>query len=639
MSALNISRALPSAVTSDVSAGKVQEMGGDEGGNGFADVFRDLGRASRDGGESLSGAKSDKTGEEQAGRNGKATDQNAKPDKAFSLADALATAASKRSAETAPSNASISSTPDGATTAQASTLLAMFDGATPGQDGADASSSDVATPKDDQGKGKSQTEMERAARGRRLANDGLNRLLFGSKDGINGLSPATKPAVLSDDEIRSANADQPLLISEADDTQGATDANASATPALSDPAAVVLQGLAQLTDMVPRTTEDGQTEGRDAAPTVVVAPNTGDQDGGTGQGRTLSVSVLSRETHFAPIRTLAMNGGSAPADAAATSAAAAPLGADTTVARPETRAAAGLRGLRPERLAVQDTPGAAPLSGKTVIADAGGDATTTGSTQATVADAARTGTRQDSRSGNSGKDDRNQPDTQRLTETTAEAARSDVKQGQTSNVSEAAHGTAETAPLTGTAGIAPTNAIATPNLPALQQIGAAIAAEATSMDQGAGIASADSSTAQVLAGPVRILQIQLKPDELGTVNVRMRLSGGTLEIQLRASNPETARMLERDRDALTDLLKASGISADTISIVGIDGGTSQITGRDAGRPFEGDGAQTQPEARDSRDGLDQDNRGSGNDDSQKGGRDDEARNRSRSADAGFDFRV
>ncbi|WP_332119783.1 flagellar hook-length control protein FliK [Azorhizobium caulinodans] len=639
MSALNISRALPSAVTSDVSAGKVQEMGGDEGGNGFADVFRDLGRASRDGGDSLSSAKSDKAGEEQAGRNGKAADQNAKPDKAFSLADALATAASKRSGETAPSNASISSTADGATTAQASTLLAMFDGATPGQDGADAPSSDVATPKDDQGKGKSQTEMERAARGRRLANDGLNRLLFGSKDGINGLSPATKPAVLSDDEIRSANADQPLLISEGDDTQGATDANASATPALSDPAAVVLQGLAQLTDMVPRTTEDGQTDGRDAAPTAVVAPNTGDQDGGTGQGRTLSVSVLSRETHFAPIRTLAMNGGSAPTDAAATSAAAAPLGADTTVTKPETRAAAGLRGLRPERLAVQDTPGAAPLSGKTVIADAGEDATTTGSTQATVADAARTGTRQDSRSGNSGKDDRNQPDTQRLTETTAEAARSDVKQGQTSNVSEAAHGTAETAPLTGTAGIAPTNAIATPNLPALQQIGAAIAAEATSMDQGAGIASADSSTAQVLAGPVRILQIQLKPDELGTVNVRMRLSGGTLEIQLRASNPETARMLERDRDALTDLLKASGISADTISIVGIDGGTSQITGRDAGRPFEGDGAQTQPEARDSRDGLDQDNRGSGNDDSQKGGRDDEARNRSRSADAGFDFRV
>ncbi len=639
MSALNISRALPSAVTSDVSAGKVQEMGGDEGGNGFADVFRDLGRASRDGGESLSGAKSDKTGEEQAGRNGKAADQNAKPDKTFSLADALATAASKRSGETAPSNASISSAADGATTAQASTLLAMFDGAASGQDGADAPSSDVATPKDDQGKGKSQTEMERAARGRRLANDGLNRLLFGSKDGINGLSPATKPAVLSDDEIRSANADQPLLISEADDTQGATDANASATPALSDPAAVVLQGLAQLTDMVPRTTEDGQTDGRDAAPTAVVAPNTGDQDGGTGQGRTLSVSVLSRETHFAPIRTLAMNGGSAPTDAAATSAAAAPLGADTTVAKLETRAAAGLRGLRPERLAVQDTPGAAPLSGKTVIADAGEDATTTGSTQATVADAARTGTRQDSRSGNSGKDDPNQPDTQRLTETTAEAARSDVKQGQTSNVSEAAHGTAETAPLTGTAGIAPTNAIATPNLPALQQIGAAIAAEATSMDQGAGIASADSSTAQVLAGPVRILQIQLKPDELGTVNVRMRLSGGTLEIQLRASNPETARMLERDRDALTDLLKASGISADTISIVGIDGGTSQITGRDAGRSFEGDGAQTQPEARDSRDGLDQDNRGSGNDDSQKGGRDDEARNRSRSADAGFDFRV
>eukprot|EP01031_Cornospumella_fuschlensis_P045110 gene45110-55183_t len=109
----------------------------------------------------------------------------------------------------------------------------------------------------------------------------------------------------------------------------------------------------------------------------------------------------------------------------------------------------------------------------------------------------------------------------------------------------------------------------------------AIAAEAGTMGATTSVAG---PTANLIAGPVRLLDIQLSPDDLGTVNVRMRLSNNGLEIRLRASNPETAKMLERDQSALLDLLAASGITADSITIVGGDGaGLAQLTGQDAGR--------------------------------------------------------
>ncbi|SDN41311.1 hook-length control protein FliK [Methylobacterium phyllostachyos] len=56
-------------------------------------------------------------------------------------------------------------------------------------------------------------------------------------------------------------------------------------------------------------------------------------------------------------------------------------------------------------------------------------------------------------------------------------------------------------------------------------------------------------------GPLRVLRIQLRPDDLGTVTVELRLANGQLETHLRASQAETAALLHRDAAILTDLLK------------------------------------------------------------------------------------
>src|SRR5262249_51403089 len=57
-----------------------------------------------------------------------------------------------------------------------------------------------------------------------------------------------------------------------------------------------------------------------------------------------------------------------------------------------------------------------------------------------------------------------------------------------------------------------------------------------------------------MATPVRAMTIELHPTELGVVTVKLRLSGGDLSVALQASRPETARLLEHEKAALSKLL-------------------------------------------------------------------------------------
>ena len=69
-----------------------------------------------------------------------------------------------------------------------------------------------------------------------------------------------------------------------------------------------------------------------------------------------------------------------------------------------------------------------------------------------------------------------------------------------------------------------------------------------------------------LDGPLRILTIQLRPDDLGTVIVRMRLRGDQLEMSLHASREETAALLRSDAAALDGLLRSAGYQPDLVTI-------------------------------------------------------------------------
>ncbi|MBS7537931.1 flagellar hook-length control protein FliK [Ancylobacter lacus] len=83
-----------------------------------------------------------------------------------------------------------------------------------------------------------------------------------------------------------------------------------------------------------------------------------------------------------------------------------------------------------------------------------------------------------------------------------------------------------------------------------------------------------------VGGPVRILEIQLHPVELGMVTVRLRSGRDGLEVRVRAVRPETARLLEDDREGLLAQLGGDGFGAVDLVIAGA-GPAATLTGHDA----------------------------------------------------------
>jgi flagellar hook-length control protein FliK len=66
--------------------------------------------------------------------------------------------------------------------------------------------------------------------------------------------------------------------------------------------------------------------------------------------------------------------------------------------------------------------------------------------------------------------------------------------------------------------------------------------------------------------PLRVLQVQLQPVELGTVTISMSLKADVLELHLDAARADTADMLRRDREVLSDLLRQAGYDVDSVSV-------------------------------------------------------------------------
>lgn len=120
-----------------------------------------------------------------------------------------------------------------------------------------------------------------------------------------------------------------------------------------------------------------------------------------------------------------------------------------------------------------------------------------------------------------------------------------------------------------------------PPSPAAVQLGAAIA-DAVRADVPSAPVPGEAAQAR---GPVRILEIQLHPVELGLVTVRLRTGRNGLEIHVHAARAETARLLEQDRSSLLATLVEAGPLDLTISQTGMP---APLTGDDAFAPVERD---------------------------------------------------
>lgn len=107
------------------------------------------------------------------------------------------------------------------------------------------------------------------------------------------------------------------------------------------------------------------------------------------------------------------------------------------------------------------------------------------------------------------------------------------------------------------------------------------------------------------AGPVKVLELKLDPPDLGALTIRLSMKDDTLHLQIEASRHETARLIERDRDVLSGMLRSAGYGGDGLSV--------QITSGDRGngaQQFSGGSAFNQPAGQNSA-GRQPENNGSG----------------------------
>lgn len=66
--------------------------------------------------------------------------------------------------------------------------------------------------------------------------------------------------------------------------------------------------------------------------------------------------------------------------------------------------------------------------------------------------------------------------------------------------------------------------------------------------------------------PVRMMTLELDPPNLGSVTVKMRLAGDSVEVHLTADRYETTQMLRQERGALTDAMQSAGYTFDIAAI-------------------------------------------------------------------------
>lgn len=135
----------------------------------------------------------------------------------------------------------------------------------------------------------------------------------------------------------------------------------------------------------------------------------------------------------------------------------------------------------------------------------------------------------------------------------------------------------------------------------VQQIAARIASEVGAAAQaGRPAAGFVPFTQAHLGAPVRVLQIQLQPLELGTVTVRISLKDQALRLDVEVGRGDTAQLIQRERETLSALLRGAGYLVDGLDVRMVDQMTpgQQATGGggQAGMQMPGDGQGSSSQA-------------------------------------------
>jgi chemotaxis protein MotD len=100
-----------------------------------------------------------------------------------------------------------------------------------------------------------------------------------------------------------------------------------------------------------------------------------------------------------------------------------------------------------------------------------------------------------------------------------------------------------------------------PRPSAVEQLGKATADAALSS-----IPLTDAGIAVSKSPVIKVLELHLQPDDLGTITVRMQLSNGRVTLSLGVEGKDLALQIERDRDDLSKYLQATGLTLDGVDV-------------------------------------------------------------------------
>ncbi len=122
------------------------------------------------------------------------------------------------------------------------------------------------------------------------------------------------------------------------------------------------------------------------------------------------------------------------------------------------------------------------------------------------------------------------------------------------------------------------------------QIADRVASEARTLTAQAGRPDAPAFGVKHEAA-AKVLHLQLQPEGLGTVTIRMSVKDQALRLDLEVGRGETGHLIQRDRDTLSALLRSAGYMIDGIEVRVADAGGASAQGGNgqANTPMHGGG--------------------------------------------------
>ena len=95
--------------------------------------------------------------------------------------------------------------------------------------------------------------------------------------------------------------------------------------------------------------------------------------------------------------------------------------------------------------------------------------------------------------------------------------------------------------------------------------------EPTPLPQAGAVAASAPVGAAARIKPLQVLNITLDPPDLGSVSIKMRLTGQKLDLNIEVAQKDTVPLLGKEGDSLSNALQSSGYTVDSLTIKAASG--------------------------------------------------------------------